>query len=523
MADLKPLTTNSPTSEIFICKDVPFGRDYASTILFTSWDAQREFFRGRAKYVSNAMKPFTLGEPIRVQYPAEQMYECNYIYFTSQTSRRHWSAFITNIKRVNENVADIYYEIDVLQSWQLKWKLNSCMVLREHVNNDAIGENLQPEPIDTGDYVLNPNTVTYTGAFQNKSVCVIEVSETTLRDDCKGGIYQASTMPHFQMDVQGNVAGIVDYLQDKYANPDSIVAIFMFPTDFIPYTLQAYTRSIEVNIQQATHGSTVDGYTPRNNKLFTYPFNFMYVTNSDGNAAIWRYEWFSDPNNMVAHVTCPYAPNAQAVCVPWNYGGKTGGNYDEKIVMQPFPQCSWLTDTYRAYLAQNGVSIQNSVASGVLQTVGGAVATVAGLTTGTVPLALGGVGAIASGMGTIGNTLQDKRNHEAQPVQAKGNVASDTMFSIGDTAKDFTFVNKCVQADYARAIDSFFDIYGYAVNRVKVPNITGRPSWNYVKTENCQITGEIALGDIEKLNTIFNRGVTFWHGDFVGDYSRSNK
>lgn len=66
-------------------------------------------------------------------------------------------------------------------------------------------------------------------------------------------------------------------------------------------------------------------------------------------------------------------------------------------------------------------------------------------------------------------------------------------------------------------------MYGYKVNNVKLPNITGRRNWNYVKTLDCNLLGEIPQEDLEELKQIFNNGVTFWHNpsSFL-DYSQNN-
>lgn len=515
---LDTMTHTTANSNIYICKGVPFGRDYTSTILFTSYTSQREFFNSKAKYVNSAMKPFTLGDPIRVPYPAEQMYECNYLYFTSQTSAKHWCAFITNIKRVNQSTSDIYYDIDVLQSWMLEWNLGRCMVLREHVTNDSVGANLMPEPIDTGDLVIGKHV--QTNLFDTMGVVVVEISKSALNNKCEGGIYQSNKQQFFEVE-SGAVGAIVDVLQRAYDNPDQIIAIYMFPKAFKDNSLDGQIVPKTVSITGVKY-SSLDGYIPRNKKLYTYPYNMIYATTNDGDSCVWRYEWFGDLNNMNVQCACAYAPNAQAICAPTNYSGISTVLWDEKIVMQPFPMCSWITDTYRAYLAQNGTSIQSALAGGILQTIGGVAGTVLGSATAPVTGTLAGIGATMSGVASVGNTLQDIKNHAVQPVQARGSVAGDTMFSLGAQAKDFHFYQKCIQHEYAKAIDTFFDMYGYAVNTVKVPNITSRPSWNYIKTEGINITGEIALADIEKLNAIFDRGVTFWHGDYVGHYERSN-
>ena len=64
---------------------------------------------------------------------------------------------------------------------------------------------------------------------------------------------------------------------------------------------------------------------------------------------------------------------------------------------------------------------------------------------------------------------------------------------------------------------------GYKVNSLKIPNITGRTNWNYVKTIDCNITGEIPQEDLQELKDMFDNGVTFWHNSATFlDYSQSN-
>ena len=66
-------------------------------------------------------------------------------------------------------------------------------------------------------------------------------------------------------------------------------------------------------------------------------------------------------------------------------------------------------------------------------------------------------------------------------------------------------------------------MYGYKVNDVKTPNITGRTNWNYVKTIGCNIVGDVPQDDMQKIKDIFNNGVTLWHNPSTFlDYSQSN-
>lgn len=68
-----------------------------------------------------------------------------------------------------------------------------------------------------------------------------------------------------------------------------------------------------------------------------------------------------------------------------------------------------------------------------------------------------------------------------------------------------------------------FHAIGYKTNRVKVPNITGRQNWNYVKTIDCNCDGDIPETDLNIIRTMFNNGVTMWHDPSkIYDYSQTN-
>ena len=80
-----------------------------------------------------------------------------------------------------------------------------------------------------------------------------------------------------------------------------------------------------------------------------------------------------------------------------------------------------------------------------------------------------------------------------------------------------------VREEYAKIIDQYFSMYGYSINEVKLPNITGRSNWNYVKTIGANIEGDIPEGDINEIKSLFNNGITLWHNTSTYlDYSQNN-
>ena len=81
---------------------------------------------------------------------------------------------------------------------------------------------------------------------------------------------------------------------------------------------------------------------------------------------------------------------------------------------------------------------------------------------------------------------------------------------------------KSIRPEYANIIDQYFSMFGYRVNTVKVPETNSRQSWNYIKTININIAGNVPTQYMEEIKQMFDRGVTLWHGDYIGDYGRDN-
>jgi hypothetical protein len=80
-----------------------------------------------------------------------------------------------------------------------------------------------------------------------------------------------------------------------------------------------------------------------------------------------------------------------------------------------------------------------------------------------------------------------------------------------------------IKAEFAKRIDSFFTMYGYKVNSLKVPELKSRTNWNYVQTIDVNIDGAIPAEDMRQLKAIYDEGVTLWHTtDNFLDYSKSN-
>jgi hypothetical protein len=152
--------------------------------------------------------------------------------------------------------------------------------------------------------------------------------------------------------------------------------------------------------------SDIDGYIPVNNKLFTYPYKFLQVSNNTGLSATYRYEDF-EADEMEFLVTAAIMPNPTVMIAPSDYKGVTL-SYEHALPLSGYPLCSWNTDTYAAWLAQNGASTGIAL-------IGSTAAVIGGLLTAN-PLAIGG-GALS-----VAHQLAQIHQAAIQPDQAKGQV-----------------------------------------------------------------------------------------------------
>jgi hypothetical protein len=144
-------------------------------------------------------------------------------------------------------------------------------------------------------------------------------------------------------------------------------------------------------------------------------------------------------------------------------------------------------------------------------------------------------GALSGAAGGIGSTLQGYVNHqfELASIMAKhkdistqppniSKMGSNSFFDFGNSITGVYLVKKQIKSEYRKKLTDYFKMYGYKLNELKLPNLKTRASFNYVQTTGANITGNIPNDDLFKLKSIFDAGITIWHGDYVGDYSRNN-
>lgn len=520
-----------PNTVIKILRNCPLDNSYDHTIFFTSASAQQSYFSDHAKYTLDKQSYQRVKRGyMRVSVQAENLYDCNYLMFQNTSFGTKWFyAFIKSVEYVNNVTSEIEFEIDVMQTWFFDYTFKKSFVEREHATNDAIGANTVPERVELGDYVsddfdgtakLGSKSIVVAATFQYfpESKEILDMPGTMY-----GGVYSGLCYNAFPATTTG-AAGVTELIQEasKAGKDSGIVAIFMLPTNML---VDSYGGTKSYEISKSKNISTLGSYKPRNNKLYTYPYNFLYVTNLQGNSATYPYEYFSG-STCVFGLAGDCTPNPSCILYPINYKGVVA-NYDEKLSISGWPQCAYNTDAYKAWLAQNGASLATgALTSGVSTYVGAGfgIASALAMTnpvTGAIALGAAAVGGAVSMFSTVANTVATVYEHSIMPRQAHGSTGSTTLAAVG--ILDFAFMHKHIRPEYAEIIDGYFDVFGYATNRVKIPNRNGRPHWNYVKVLGAVLVGSVPADDMKLIVRIYEKGITFWNnGSEVGDYSLDN-
>lgn len=513
----------APNTTIYLLKGVPLKSDYNETFWWLSEHDQYAYFSSKifGQYLSQSYQRADR-EYCRIEAKYNAVFTCNYLMFRNVSHENKWFyAFINDITYINENVVEIDYTIDVMQTWFYSIETHPCFIERQSSYFDDIGDNLVPENIELGEYVSNViSDLPRTGILNDYSIvafCTVKKDTTRYEGVVAGGVYSGLTPTAFNFDGSPSASGIpdlktfIDLCTTKWGE-DFMVALVLVPSAFIPqswYYSESGDPTDEISVYETaltaipktTLNGLFDTYEPHNNKLYTYPYNFLYVFNTDGDSARYMGEYF-DGSDIVFRLYGTSTANPEACLIPMDYKG-VHRNLDERITMKVGTQCSWATDSFKAWLAYSTVEIPKNMLSTM------------------IPLSNPKVPSLASGVDAVLNTMTQTFEAAWKPSQYQGTENGGVMVASRD--KDFFFYRKRITSQFARIIDGYFDRYGYAVHTIADPNLHARAKWTYIKTIGCDFTGDIPVAHMEKIRKIFDAGVAIWWDTAnIGNYTQYN-
>ena len=536
---------STPLSQINVCSGVPLNNRYDHTFYFSSAGEQFNYFSARVVKTFTKYSYIRRSWKLKVDATMNEARVWSYLYFFNGVGGKIYYYFINQIEYINDSTVELSLELDVLQTYMFEWNLNPCFVEREHSVTDNPGENTVNEGLDVGDYVIpRMETIDLSslGIMVASTMDIMKYYATSGEtEDNILGARVDGVFGGFQVTITDmasdwdELSVLLNYLNSK-GKLDTIFAMWMYPKRLVNSNVGTFAEPFARYVsgsssfihQALKRPTTLDNYTPKNKKLLQYPYCFLYATNNNGGAAIYHYEHFTDGNPQFK-VSGNISPDAIVKLTPLYYK-RNQNNVDESLVMGGFPVCAWNSDTYKLWLAQNQNQQNLGLAMSGLKIVGGVAAIAGGVMatggTGGAAGAVGfagvssGIGLISSGATEIAGQLAQRADADVQPPQSRGTYSG--AHNIANGYQNFNIQHKTIDTYHARMIDDFFTMYGYATRIVKVPNISARPAFNYVKTIGSNITGSFCVEDIKRINEIFDKGVTFWKNGTIGNYSQNN-
>lgn len=572
----------APNTVITFFKSTGLSTSYENTLYFASESEKNLYFANwsstSGRQVGTSKQSYQRANRgyCRVEIGMNLMYDVDYMRFNNASFEdKVYYAFVTSVNYINNVTTEVEYVIDYLMTWMGNFTLGQCYVERQHVRNDSIGANICDEGLSTGPYIQEG--LDFTDNY-GKDKCKIRVQWTNpdeVATTTYGGVYDPTKSGDFSS--ADDATEQINILTELNL-VDNIVNVYMVPSAFANPTgtnKELYKVSKPYSTIGGTADATSTGYTPKNKKLFTYPYKYLEVDNSEGSSKMFKYEYFNNLPDATSSGECEFTVGGntvnrvELVIWPRNYNGRYSEDYSNGLSMTDFPTCAWATDIYKAYLAQKNAYFIHDYAQTVVQsginnagsvirsmdatdravnepttstalvpvpqttpqitkaalsgasigaTIGSAVPGV-GTATGAlvgagISVGLAGLSAIASNM--IDNTIQPEAGS-----RISGQSAANVLFTNG--AKRFTFHKMSITKNYAMMIDNYFTMFGYKIRQVLVPSMNVRPHWTYVKTVDCIVNGKMPAHDRSVIESLFNTGLRFWKSlDEMGNYSLDN-
>lgn len=512
-------------SKIILCNNIKLDRENKNVLTYSESDMLTLVGSTGIK-VAEASDYSFIGKGDRDAITVSVSYTtclgCNYMAFQNYNYSNKWYfAFIDRVEYISEGATRLYYTVDIFSTWYDYWSNKACYVVREHANSDNVGENTIDEGLAIGDqYIIRG----YTTDSQISAGTYYIIASTYSPEENKevmggkyNGLYTGTIFFGYGSDtaVDSALRRIIN--AQNGGGLQAIQSVFTAPAMLVP--LQ---DGQVINPDLYTYNTTMDkitqigSYVPKNNKLLTYPYVYLEVSNGVGASSILKQELFTvnQQGKCEFKVDAVLCPGCSIRMTPKNYNGASL-SIEDGITLGKYPICNFAGDAYVNWLTQNGVNIATEVIGSAINLgmgVGGA-----------------GGGSISNGILGLISAGDELRRAELVPPTVKGNInAGDVMFSNGSLT--FHRFQKTIKEEIAREIDDYFTMYGYKTNRLKVANQTGRTYWNYVQigpneTIGYQKVNVLAVPpmDLDNINKLYQRGITLWHShSTLGDYTQNN-
>ena len=580
--------------------------DYFSSLVFSTMDLGDDYV-----YIREHRE-------VQVEFSKSQLEGKNYLRFNNGS--KWWYAFITRKDYINENLTNITFEIDVMQTFMLDYSLGECFVEREHQDrweSDALLTykpkfNRIDEGLDYGkEYKVDKVDNLNAPAISNRELRFYLItatdpltSHTTDNYSSRVGtptindglhyyaipeLYNPTNNSVSNMYYYNDTGELIMRLEDLWHNNFGITIskiVDIQVVKYIPfnyeitfsggkYIFQEKPSGADTGLEMIyhTYGSskwyfykishqshlndkelatltyqvspvdldiTKDKNIANETKLLTDPYMYVNLDNNEGNPYkitipdLYLYNLDSSADHKTYKVKYDVAMGAsnskKVFWIPRTANGDEVAPQDYAVVDGTENTVSYKSSKLQDYLAEHknmattGVAV-NAMTDAGRALVGGALGTVY---TGN-PVAMLGAGVSAT-LGILDKVVNQsiKEQDLAQApdnLRSRGNNSyANAQLNTGNLQLKWYSV-----LDYIKTrLYNFFFHFGYKCKEYKTPNLKSRYYFNYIKTIDTNIFSDIDNEYIDKLKSIYEKGITIWHYRDaltfrgVGDYQKEN-
>ena len=260
-----------PNSTVVFIK-APLDPNYENTLRFPpaselGRDAQEWYF-----LYSDLVQRYTIYDQsyqrktrnsIKVEGGIGTYRQYNYMAFKNTDFENKWFyAFITDVEYINNITCEVFYRLDVIQTYFFDVQFNQCMIERQHNETDALGDNIIDEGLETGEYIVNTSSrknftpvivVAVTEEWDstnNKFVPVDGYAYTGINDSwyysgTKYVIFNPSTLACYDQTITLDLNDFIQLYTEKN-KINAILSIFIGASEIFVATTQGWTTMLIV-------------------------------------------------------------------------------------------------------------------------------------------------------------------------------------------------------------------------------------------------------------------------------------
>jgi hypothetical protein len=417
-------------------------------------------------------------------------------------------AFITNLNYIADDVTEVLFNIDLFSTYCQTLDYQDCYIKRMTVNNDAKYMWLQEENLTAGDYVVNSTLEDYTVNWNFGFSAVTDSTGYPLNGKVYDNIFSVAEFKGYP-----DYGSVVEQLQyyNSHDKIDNVCDVLQYPRE-CGDSVGGNNIHRAVDIKYIDMPTNIDGYVPKNNKLFNFPYVRCLIVSSDGESLELKPELTTDNQGRIQYrKDVMVVPIEQIVVTVGNYSGYTASNNKlDRLFITGFPQVTWASDNYRAWVARNKPArdFENDVIKGEIAY---------GIASKNLIPTL-----IDTSQKLVNRYIEDQTAMitNDQTIHKGSNLGIDV---ATDTFGVISYV-QTIKAKQAELIDNYFNAFGYAINKVSFFR-PSRTRFDYVETSGnifrrkSEGAGVPNLA-IDRLNSVANSGIRIWHS--ISELNRGN-